>query len=324
MTPVGNGAGLPTLGLILPASLQEELPDENGNTSGATPCSAQNLAELCQRAEATGADSLWAVDHLFWPHPINECLTTLAIAAAATRRPTLGSCVLQLPLRHAPAVAKQATALQHLSGGRFVLGLGVGSHSPEYDRAGVDFHRRGKLMDDGIAALGRAWASVDEPSAEYRQEPSSGRVPLWIGGASPAARRRAATVGDGWVPLFLTPDDYGPALSALRRETEEAGRDPDSVEPAVVVFARVGPDDEAPAQGAQWLSDMYGVPPKAFERHLVAGESESCAASLARFVDAGARHVLVMVAGAGAVAHFGLIRSAFMARVAAVPAGVIG
>jgi alkanesulfonate monooxygenase SsuD/methylene tetrahydromethanopterin reductase-like flavin-dependent oxidoreductase (luciferase family) len=316
--------GLPTLGLILPASLQEELPDENGSTSGDTPCSARNLTELCQRAEATGADSLWAVDHLFWPHPINECLTTLAIAAAATRRPTLGSCVLQLPLRHAPAVAKQATALQHLSGGRFILGLGVGSHSHEYDQAGVDFHRRGKLMDDGIAALGRAWAPVDEPSTQYRQEPSAGRVPLWIGGASPAARRRAASVGDGWVPLFLTADDYGPALSALRQDTEEAGRDPDAVEPAVVVFARVGPDDEAPAQGARWLSDMYGVPAKAFERHLVAGESESCAASLARFVDAGARHVLVMVAGVGAVQHFGLIRSAFMARIAAVPAGMTG
>jgi alkanesulfonate monooxygenase SsuD/methylene tetrahydromethanopterin reductase-like flavin-dependent oxidoreductase (luciferase family) len=170
---------------------------------------ARNLAELCRRAEATGADSLWAVDHLFWPHPINECLTTLAIAASATRRPMLGSCVLQLPLRQPAAVAKQATALQNLSGGRFVLGVGVGSHETEYARAGFDFHRRGQLMDEGIAAMGRAWASVDEPPAPYRQEPSSPRVPLWIGGSSPAARRRAAAVGDGWVPLFLTADDYG-------------------------------------------------------------------------------------------------------------------
>ena len=95
---------------------------------------AQNLAELFVRAEATGADSLWVVDHLYWPHPINECLTTLAIGAGATRRPTLGSCILQLPLRHPAAVAKQATALQHLSGGRFILGVGVGSHPAEYAR----------------------------------------------------------------------------------------------------------------------------------------------------------------------------------------------
>jgi alkanesulfonate monooxygenase SsuD/methylene tetrahydromethanopterin reductase-like flavin-dependent oxidoreductase (luciferase family) len=136
--------------------LQEEFPDDVGTTSGTTDGTAAALSDLCRRAEATGADSLWAVDHLFWPHPINECLTTLAVAAATTRRPTLGSCVLQLPLRHPPAVAKQATALQLLSGGRFILGLGVGSHEREYERAGVDFHHRGRLMDQGISALREA------------------------------------------------------------------------------------------------------------------------------------------------------------------------
>jgi probable F420-dependent oxidoreductase len=325
--------GSPKLGMILPASLQEELSERPGATTGATPCTARNLAELCRTVEATGADSLWAVDHLFWPHPINECLTTLAIAAAATERPTLGSCILQLPLRHPAAVAKQATALANLSGGRFVLGVGVGSHAAEYERAGVDFHRRGKLMDEGIAAMRAAWRpeiegdvhDVDGRRAmSYGQEPASPPIPLWIGGSSPAARRRAAAVGDGWAPLFLTPDDYGPALGRLRHETDQAGRDPDSVEPAVVVFARVGSDEEAPRHGAQWLSTMYGVPAKAFERHLVAGDPETCAATLSHYVEAGARHLIVMVAAAGAVPHFDLLRSAFVARHAAVPAGVPG
>ncbi len=314
------------LGLILPASLQEELPDESGVTSGTTPCTAQNLAELFRRAEATGADSLWVVDHLYWPHPINECLTTLAIGAGATGRPTLGSCILQLPLRQPSAVAKQATALQHLSGGRFILGVGVGSHPDEYARAGVDYRRRGQLMDEGIATMNEAWAGADGTfgthDIRYHQLPPSPRVPLWIGGSSPAARKRAAAVGDGWAPLFITPDDYGPALSALRQETEAAGRHPDAVEPAVVIFARVGPDDEAPARGTEWLSDMYGVPPKAFERHLVAGEPETCAAALGHYVEAGARHIIVMVAATGAVRHFAALRAAFMARSHPVPAEV--
>lgn len=141
-------------------------------------------------------------------------------------------------------------------------------------------------------------------------------------GFESAARRRAAAVGDGWAPLFLTSEDYEPALQALRRETVEAGRDPDAVEPAVVIFARVGSDDEAPARGAEWLSDMYALPPKAFERHLVAGEPEACAATVDRYVKAGARHVIIMVAAAGAVQHFELLRSAFMAGSHAVPAGV--
>jgi alkanesulfonate monooxygenase SsuD/methylene tetrahydromethanopterin reductase-like flavin-dependent oxidoreductase (luciferase family) len=310
--------------MILPATLQGELPDQAGNTLGSTEGTAGDMVELCRQAEATGADSLWAVDHLFWPHPMNECFTTLAIAAAATTVPTLGTCVLQLPLRQPAAVAKQATALQLLSGGRFVLGVGVGSHAPEYVRAGVDFHRRGRLMDQGIEAMQRAWGRKDGPETIYPQEPASMPVPLWVGGSSTAARRRAAAVGDGWVPLFLTPEDYAPAVASLRRETEQAGRDPESVEPAVVVFARVGADDEASALGAEWLAHMYGVPAKAFERHLVAGEPESCAAALRGYVDAGARHILIMVAATGAAEHFGLLRSAFVARSDAIPVGVSG
>jgi alkanesulfonate monooxygenase SsuD/methylene tetrahydromethanopterin reductase-like flavin-dependent oxidoreductase (luciferase family) len=219
-------------------------------------------------------------------------------------------------------VAKQATAIQLLSGGRFVLGLGVGSHEGEYVRAGVDYHRRGELMDAGIASLRQAWASADDPQAAYRQEPAAPRIPIWIGGSSEAARHRAATVADGWVPLFLTADEYGPALQELRREIEAAGRPADDVEAAVVVFARVGDRDEATESGCRWLSELYGIPAKAFERHLVAGPSEVCATGLGRFVEAGARHVVVKVAAPDAVQHFGFLRSAFLARAESILSGV--
>ncbi len=311
VTPVGSGVRRPSLGLILPATTQGELCSDAGATTSSTlgaTGSAPELAELCRRAEATGAASLWAVDHLFWPHPIGEALTTLSVAAVATSDPLLGTCVLQLPLRRPEAVAKQVTALQRLSSGRFVLGLGIGSHEDEYERAGVDFHRRGRILDDGVARLQAAW---DAPDADYVQEPDSAPVPLWFGGSSVAARRRAATVGDGWVPLFLDPDEYAAGLAALRRETADAGREPEAVEAAVVVFACVGDDAEAPARGAAWLAHLYRLPPKAFQRHLVAGAPETCAAALERYADAGARHIVVMVAGSPAVEHFDLLRAAF-------------
>ena len=273
-----------------------------------TTNSAPELSELCRRAEATGADSLWAVDHLYWPHPISEPMTTLAVAAAATTRPVLGTCVLQLPLRRPSAVAKQATSIQLLSGGRFVLGVGVGIHEGEYQRAEIDYHRRGHLMDEGVAKVRAAW--VAEGTSDYVMEPSSAPVPIWFGGSSDAARRRAAAMGDGWIPLFLTPDDYATALASLRRETEAAGRDPDDVTPGVVVFACVG-DDEAPALGADWLSDMYRLPPKAFARHLAAGSPEACAERLHLYGEAGARHIVIMVAGSPAVEHFRQLRAAF-------------
>ena len=318
MTPVGSGSRPPSLGLILPATTQGELSSASGTTIGTTSV-ADDLVELCRRAEKTGADSLWAVDHLYWPHPIGEAMTTLAVAAAATSRPLLGTCVLQLPLRRPDAVAKQAGALQHLSGGRFVLGLGVGIHEGEYQRAGVDFRRRGRLMDEGVAKLQAAW---DGPGAgsDYVQEPASSPVPLWFGGASGAARRRAAAVGDGWVPLFLTPDDYVDALAALRRETAEAGRAPDAVAPGVVVFAAVGGDD-AGDRGAAWLAHLYRLPAKAFRRHLVAGSPEACAAGLRRFAEAGAAHIVVMVAGSPAVDQFGALRAAFVREEPRVLAG---
>ncbi len=296
--------------MVLPPTTLGELVENGGSTDGTTG-SAAEVAELCRRAEAAGADSLWVVDHLFWPHPMAEAFTTLAVAAASTTGPTLGTCVLQLPLRRPAAVAKQATALQVLSGGRFVLGLGVGVHPGEYDRAGVEFGRRGRLMDEGIAELRRAWDLDPIPPTDYVQQPASAPVPVFIGGSSAAARRRAATVGDGWIPLFLTPEEYTPALAQLRRETSEAGRDPDAVEPAVVVFACVGADDGAPERGARWLSRLYRLPPKAFRRHLVAGPADACAAVLERFADAGARHIVVMAAGSPALEHFVSLRRAF-------------
>jgi alkanesulfonate monooxygenase SsuD/methylene tetrahydromethanopterin reductase-like flavin-dependent oxidoreductase (luciferase family) len=307
VTPVGSGARRASLGLIIPTSTQGEHVIKRGATSGTTD-SAAAVAELCRRAEAAGADALWATDHLFWPHPIAEPLTTLAVAAAATARVSLGTCVLQLPLRQPAAVAKQATALQILSGGRFVLGLGVGSHEAEYARAGVDYHQRGRLMDRGVALLHTAWDS----GADYGQAPAGPPVPLWFGGASAAARRRAASVGDGWIPLFLTASEFQASLASLRRETEAAGRDPEAVAPGVVVFACVGDDSEAPARGAAWLSHLYRLPAKSFRRHLVAGPPEACAAALARYADAGARHIAVMVAGAPALEHFAVLRTAFL------------
>ena len=205
VTPVGSGARRPSLGLILPATTQGELHFSAGTTSSTTRWhrSAPELVELCRRAEATGADSLWAVDHLFWPHPIGEALTTLAVAAVATSRPLLGTCVLQLPLRRPAAVAKQATALQLLSGGRFVLGLGVGSHQDEYERAGVDFHRRGRLMDDGVArparGMGRPGRTGAPTTSRSRPRPPSrcgsaaratppgGVPPPWATAGSPSS-----------------------------------------------------------------------------------------------------------------------------------------
>jgi alkanesulfonate monooxygenase SsuD/methylene tetrahydromethanopterin reductase-like flavin-dependent oxidoreductase (luciferase family) len=270
------------LGLILPTFPQRrpDLP------------SAASLAALCQGAEAAGAGTLWACDHLFWHGPALETLTALGVAAGATTRAALGTGVLQLPLRHAPSVAKEAAGLSHVSGGRLVLGVGVGTHPGEYAAAGVDFRSRGHLLDEGIDTLRRTWAP--SPSAPYAQRPGPGTVPIWIGGSSEAALRRAARRGDGWIPLFIPPGEYAAALARLDKETERAGRDAGTVTPATVVFVSVGTTG-AEERGLSWMASLYGLPGPSFARHLVAGTARQCASALARFAEAGAQHVAVFV-----------------------------
>jgi alkanesulfonate monooxygenase SsuD/methylene tetrahydromethanopterin reductase-like flavin-dependent oxidoreductase (luciferase family) len=211
----------------------------------------------------------------------------------ATTRAAVGTCVLQLPLRHPPAVAKQASALQHLSGGRLVLGVGVGTHRGEYDAAGVVYAGRGRQLDEGLDSLQRSWGAGG--AGGYRQLPDAGPIPVWMGGSSEAALRRAGRRGDGWIPLFVPPEDYASAMGRLDKEAERAGRRPADVARAIVTFVSVGARGAAD-RGREWMSSLYGLPAKVFSRHLVTGGARACATSLARFVEAGAGHIAVFVA----------------------------
>ena len=235
------------IGLILPTFPQH---------SAALP-NAAAVAEVCRRAEMGGAGALWVCDHLYWHGPALEALSALGVAAMATRHAAVGTCVLQLPLRHAPSVAKEAAALAHLSEGRLVLGVGVGTHRGEYAAAGVPFDNRGRRLDEGIDALRRAWAVA--PGERYAQLPAADPVPVWVGGSSEAALRRAARRGDGWIPLFLAPAEYAAALGRLDKEAERAGRDPGAVARAAVVFVSVGGPD-AGERGLSWMASLYGLP----------------------------------------------------------------
>lgn len=297
-----------SFGLILPTAPQGLTVSEASTTSGNTKLgildSSNAFIEVCRQAEECGADSLWAIDHLYWHGPVLECMTALTLAAVSTTKPTIGSCVLQLPLREPSAIAKQATSIQLLSGGRFILGLGIGSHEGEYAQAGVDYHQRGHLLDSGLETLHSAWASPDNRDERYRQEPPSAPIPIWLGGSSAAARHRAARKADGWVPLFLTPQEYEEALLLLAQDTLAAGRRPVDIEAAVIVFLHVGNNETANERGCKWLSSLYGIPAKAFERHIVSGTAKVCASRVKEYIEAGARHIVTMVADDNPVEHF--------------------
>jgi alkanesulfonate monooxygenase SsuD/methylene tetrahydromethanopterin reductase-like flavin-dependent oxidoreductase (luciferase family) len=263
------------------------------------------LQHTCRRAEELGAGALWACDHLFWHGPCLEAMTALAVGATATEHATLGTCVMQLPLRQTPEVAKQAATLQSLTRGRFVLGVGVGSHQGEYEQAGVDFHSRGRLLDEGIRELRRSWATGRDltrgdtaagGASHYRQLPDPSHVPVWVGGSSEAALRRAAVLGDGWMPLFLSAAGYQQAVERLAKEVDRAGRPPGAVTPSMVLFVSIDDDPtRGRKRGTKWMSSLYGLPAKAFDRHLVAGTAAEVAGVVATFAEAGARHIPVYI-----------------------------
>lgn len=312
MPSPSNPAPLGSIGVILPAMGPGSLDESSGSTRDANEAptfgSTAWIAADCRMAEAAGAGAIWASDHLFWRQPTLECLTTVAVAATATTRAALGTCVLQLPLRSAAAVAKQAAALQVLSGGRFVLGVGVGSHPGEYERAGVDYATRGRRLDEGIAALRAAWTGT--AGGDYRLAPSVG-APVWVGGASPAAIERAATLADGWVPLFLDPTTFASRLAQLRDLRSARGGDPAALTAAVVMVVHVDADQQrAHDRGTAWLAALYGIAPKAFARHLVAGPAALVAEAAHRYLSSGATHVAVLVAADEPMEHFSALMEA--------------
>jgi len=308
-------------------------PPDDGDTLQSLPQSTVGplfeLRDMCARAEALGADALWVCDHLFWHGPSLECMVTLSIAATAAHRSMLGTCVMQLPLRHAPEVAKQSATLQTMTGGRVILGVGVGSHAGEYEQAGIDYRGRGRQLDAGIGELRRCWASghgvtvgaIDGGVNErYRQLPEPPPIPVWVGGSSEAALRRAARLADGWMPLYLKPPEYRAAVERLAKEVDRAGRAAGSVTASIVLFVSV--DDDADAgrrRGTGWMSSFYGIPAKAFDRHLVVGTAGEVARVIADYRHAGAEHVAVYVTDDRPLEQFERLTSALPA--AGVTAG---
>lgn len=194
------------------------------------------------RAEALGYDSIWASDHVVVPDAylarfgaaVYDPLVTLAVAAGATSRVTLGTTVLIVPYRNPVLTAKMVSTLDALSGGRFVLGIGVGWVPEESAALGVPFEERGPMTDEYIAAMRELWTS-EAPSFDGRYtsfdrlafEPkplSKPHVPIWVGGHGRPSLRRAAEIGAAWHPINLGPDELRAGRADIDRLCAERGR----------------------------------------------------------------------------------------------------
>jgi probable F420-dependent oxidoreductase len=177
-----------------------------------------SLAGWVRFAEGAGFDLAMMSDHVavtadvaeLYPPPFYDPFTTLAWLAGQTERIELGITVAVLPYRNPLLTARMAASIDQISDGRFVLGVGVGWSEQEYAALGVPFKRRGAVTDDYLAAITELWsgdtASYDGEFVSFRQvrtAPAPARAPhppIWVGGTSRPALRRAARFGDAWHP----------------------------------------------------------------------------------------------------------------------------
>ncbi len=227
----------------------------------------KEASALLQAAEAAGFESAWTVEHIVvpegyqsaypysstgkmpgkeWEFALPDALMWMAYVAATTSRIRLGTGVIILPEHNPVLCAKQVATLDHMSGGRVILGVGVGWLKEEFDALGVPFEPRGRMTDEYIAVMRELW-TADAPTfagefvrfekAHMRPKPARGTVPIVIGGHTKAAARRAGRLGDGFFPARGTTPEL---LELVRQTAREHGRDPDAVE--ITVSA---PDDLA-------------------------------------------------------------------------------
>ncbi|WP_327732209.1 LLM class F420-dependent oxidoreductase [Streptomyces sp. NBC_00487] len=222
-----------------------QLPVQSQSTLYAEPWEAdagpKDLAEIARAADRAGFAYVATCDHVAIPRRLAPAMgtvwydpvATLAYLAGVTERVRLLSHVAVVGLRHPLLTAKQYATLDHLSGGRLILGVGAGHVREEFEALGVDFDRRGAVLDECVDALRAALGPDEFPSHHgksydfeglgQRPRPAQDRVPVWVGGSSPAAVRRAAVRGDGWLPQGDPRDRLPAQIARLRRLREEAG-----------------------------------------------------------------------------------------------------
>ncbi len=273
--------------------------------------SPESLRSLAQRSEDLGFDSIWVSDHIILPRQVEsfypyaadgvatfkpdesyyEPLAALNFLAGCTQRVRLGTHVLILPYRNPVLTAKILATLDVLSGGRVILGAGVGWMEEEFQALGLDtFHERGAVTDEYIQLYKELWTK-DEPvfNGKYYQISGSGfqpkpvqkpHPPIWIGGHTGPAIRRAAKYGDGWMPIglrppaILEPEELAEKIARLRTLTVQAGRPENAVD---VTFS------------TDVIFDKSAGP----SRRMVSGRPEQIAADLRQYQDLGVKNFIL-------------------------------
>ncbi|MBI2204895.1 MAG: TIGR03619 family F420-dependent LLM class oxidoreductase [Candidatus Rokubacteria bacterium] len=261
------------------------------------------VRQFVTRAEALRFDSLWTVEQILGGVPSLDPVDTLTYAAALTSRIRLGAAVLLTALRSPVHLAKQLATIDHLSGGRLVVGVGVGNPRA-YEIMGIPTARRGARFAESVRLMRALWT---EPRVSFagefwrvtdaRMEPKpvqQPHPPIWFGGHHPNALRRAVELGDGFVGAgSIATATFAEQTTVLRRLLADAGRDPAAFPVGKRVYVAIDRDrDRAGRRLGEWFAAFYGRAELAAEV-AVWGDVQECVDRLAAVAAAGARFLLL-------------------------------
>jgi probable F420-dependent oxidoreductase len=245
----------------------------------ATP---ENVLTVARWAEQMGFHGLWVTDHVVLPHQVDswypyrshgrwdyapttnwlDPLLALSWAGAVAPNVKLGTTILVAPLRNPILLAKQASTLDYLSGGRLILGLGAGWMEEEFNLIGQNYANRGSRVVEMAQLMRQFWSGetvhfqgkyYQADACQMYPRPANGTIPIYWGGHSEASMRKVARVGDGWHPTQIPLGELQAGVKRMREICEEFGRDPDSVP----IIARP--------------YDKYPVTPETLEAHEAMG-----------------------------------------------------
>ncbi len=266
----------------------------------------QSVLDKARRMEASGLDSIWVGDHIAFHIPVVESLSLLSFCAAATERIQLATGVLLLPLRNPTLTAKMTSTIDMLSGGRLILGVGVGGEfPPEFEAVGAPIAERGPRTNESIEILRKLWAegaAAHEGEfyrfGEVKIEPKPiqpGGPPIVVGGRKAVSMKRAGRLGDGYISHMCDVATYRSNMSQIATHAKAAGRAGLPFHTAALLFTVLDDSYEAAhARASQMLGRIYNTDfTEASKRYCLLGKPEDVLEQMREFAKAGCRHFVM-------------------------------
>jgi alkanesulfonate monooxygenase SsuD/methylene tetrahydromethanopterin reductase-like flavin-dependent oxidoreductase (luciferase family) len=274
--------------------------------------SLASLVEVVRTARRLGFTAVSVNDHLRYRRPWLDGPTALASVLAETGEMTLATTISLAVVRGPVPLAKALGAIDLLSGGRLVVGVGPGSYRPDYDAEGIAWDERWRRFEEAIQALRALWRPDEPPfegrfysTRDVRLEPLPGRTggpPIWVGSwGSDAGLRRVARLGDGWLASAYntTPEGFAEAWAKVRELLPRRGKDPETFPNALATMMFRIEDDPAEARRVltEWVGPTLGRDADELGDRLLVGPAETCAERLSRYAEAGVQRVFLWPVG---------------------------